>query len=190
MMQGLSPPLSRALAVTLLVTTTSGVWGMMVAPALNAFQDARIYIEEASDRLERYRRAGRDRAELDRLAAEQRRRWEESGVFLVADSPVLATANLQKTIKDIMGRQKVALRSMQSLPSRTEGLADRVSVRVRLETDVPSLQKIIHELEAASPYLFLDQVSIHAQTTSAQLRGPVRLEVQADIYGYLRRAQK
>lgn len=190
MIQGLSPPLSRALALSLLVAATGGVWGFVVSPALDAFDRAQAHIDEAADRLDRYRRAGRDRAELERMAGEQRRRWEESGVFLTADSAVLAAANLQKTIKDIVGRQQVALRSVQSLPPKTEGRVEKVAVRVRLEADVPSLQKIIHEVEAASPYLFLDQVDIKAQTSGSQQRGPVRLDVQADIYGFMRSARK
>ncbi|HYG90372.1 MAG TPA: type II secretion system protein GspM [Azospirillum sp.] len=189
-MQPLSPPLSRALAVTLLVAVTGGVWGLAVGPVLGAFQDAGDSIDQVSERLERYRRAGSDHAELERVAAEQRRRWQESGVFLVADNPALAAANLQKTIKDIVGRQQAALRSVQPLPPKGDGRTEKVAVRVRLETDTAALQRIIHEVESASPYLFLDQVDIRAQAMGAQMRGPAILEVQADIYGYMRSARK
>lgn len=189
-MQGLSPPLSRALALTLLVAAAGSIWGLAVAPAIGAFQDAQTHLDGVSDRLERYQRAGSDRAALETLAAEQRRRWQESGVFLTADSPVLAAANLQKTIKDLVGRHQAALRSVQPLPPKTEGRGDKVAVRVRLETDTSALQKIIHEVESASPYLFLEQVSIRAQAMGAQQRGAAVLEVQADIYGYMRSARK
>lgn len=190
MMQGISQRLSRALAVTLLIAAAGGIWSLAVEPAAAAFRNAQTHIDETSRRLERYRQAGRDRAELERLAAEQRRRWEDNGVMLVADNPVLAAANLQKTIKDIVGRQQATLRSVQPLPPKTEGWVEKIAVRVRLETDMPSLQKITHAVESALPHLFLDQVDIRAQTTGAQQRGPVILDVQADIYGYMRSVPK
>jgi len=190
MMQGLSPRLSRALAVSLLVATAGGMWSFAIDPMIGAFQGTQAHIDEVADRLERFRRLGHNRAELERMAAEQRRTWEDSGILLTAETPVLAAANLQKSVKDIAGRHQIALRSVQPLAPSPEGQVVKIGVRVRLETDAESFQKLLYELESASPYLFLDQVDIRAMLTGAQQRAPVRLDVQADIVGYMRSTAK
>ena len=61
----------------------------------------------------------------------------------------------------------------------TDGL---VGLTVSCEFDQPALQKVLYDIEAGMPFLFVDQLDVQAPQTAA-VDGNVRLHVTLGISG-------
>jgi general secretion pathway protein M len=110
--------------------------------------------------------------------------------FLASPNESLAAAELQSRLRSTVDAVHGDLRSVQILPARDEGLFRRVSVRGQISATLPALQRVLYQLETATPLLFLDNVDIRARPvrpgrTSAE--APV-LDVRFDLSAYMRRA--
>ncbi len=189
-MTTLSPRASRALALALFVgLVLSGVFGVIL-PLLDAYQQACNSAEQRQAAVEHIRQSARSlavlQAELTRLKEQQ-----ASAVgFMQSTNPSLAAAEVQNRIKSSVEAARGELRSTQILPARDEAGFRRISIRGQIAVNTAALQRVFYELESGSPFLFLDNVEIHARP--ARRGGPAEddpiLEVRFDLYGYLRRA--
>lgn len=189
MSRQLSPGLSRALALTLLAALIWLVYSALVQPVLDGYADARAAAARLAPALVH---AGRNgdlgalRAELARL--KQNRPTTEG--FLTGANEPLAAAELQGRLNASVAAARGELRSAQILPTRDEGAFRRVTIRGQLAVTTAQLQRILYDLEAGSPFLFLDNVDIRMRQAAPHARNeeePV-LEVRFDLYGYMRRA--
>lgn len=163
-------------------------------PVLGAFarldEDARL-ARAAIARLETRVRAGADlalrAAEIERLAA-------ASELQLVADTPALAAAQVQRRLGDLAELEGLGVLSVQTMPTaEIEGLR-RVAVRAELTGSIAGLASLLHEIESGRPMLFVERLEIRARPPDAGgLRlGPPRgdgdrdaLMVRLDVSGYL-----
>ncbi len=87
---------------------------------------------------------------------------------------------------------KGELTSTQILPSTTEHELKQISVRGVIVIPLSGLVRVFHDLESATPFLFIDNVEIRPKFDPRR-RGvgavdPGSMEVQFDTYGYVRAA--
>jgi general secretion pathway protein M len=187
----LSPALQRLLAVALLLAAISLFWSFLIAPALDDYAAAQATIERLTAALERSRAGERDIAGLEAELSRLRERQKSIGGALQDENESIAAARLQNRLKSVIDAVKGELRSTQVLPVRDEGNFRRITVRGQISLDLPALQRVIYELEAALPYVFLDNVEIRSRF-ALRRREPVKddpvLDVRLDLSGYMRRA--
>jgi general secretion pathway protein M len=130
-------------------------------------------------------------AELKARLAELRKNQAYQPEFLHGANESLAAAQLQSRIKTVVESVRGELKSTQIVPGRDEGKFRRIIVRAQMVVSTPALQRIVYEVESASPLLFLDNVDVRAQPASTRIRkveateDPV-LDVRFDIFGYIR----
>lgn len=196
-MPALSPFLSRALAVLLLLAIVVAVKFVAVDPVIDAHRALADRIERADRLLASYRerhaglvaRAANARgdggAKADRIA------------FLAGSNPTLVGAALQSRIQSLIEAAGGQLISTQMLEGTSENGLSRVTLRTRMQASVAGLQRVFHALESQTPVLFLDNVSIHParRFRRSRSRRPAaarteestgRLAVDYDVYGFVR----
>lgn len=186
------PPLaSRALAVAILFALVGGIWLGLGQPVVDRFVAYRARVAEAEDRLPRLRRLAASAPVLEQQLARMRRDPSARTRELSGASDALAAADLQNRVSRIASNQGAVLRSTQILPpTESEGFR-RIAIRVAMETNTPSLQKIFYQLETSSTLLFLDSVEIRSRSGGRVQRTPARnnkasdrLSVRFELFGY------
>lgn len=185
----LSPAVSRALAVAILAALLLLVYFGVARPLLDAYEEARDSAEEHRAALEHTREAARNLAELQAELAGLKEHQTAAVGFMQSSNPSLAAAELQNRIKSSVEAAHGELRSTQILPPRDDGPFRRVSIRGQIAVNTVALQRLFYEFEAATPFLFLDNIEIHsrpARRANAPEDDPV-LEVRFDLYGYMRK---
>ena len=186
----LSPPVSRLLALAILVGVVGGLYYGMVEPLLSNYASSRSSIGQLQDTLARYQRAARKLAPRQaELAALKQRQSAQDG-FLQGANDTLVAAQIQNRIKALADANRGELRSTQVLPAQDEGKLRRITVRGQMSTSLPAALRVFYGLESAYPLLFLDNVDLRARPTQLRDRNAAidtdMIDLQFDVYGYTR----
>ncbi len=185
-MMHLTPKQSKTAALTILLLVLAIVVSAMALPLwlLNRRYDAAL--DDATAHLARYSRIVGMRDGLQQKAMEIKA-LEATNHFLKSASPALAAAELQEQAKVILDANGGKLNSIQILPHKDDGSYRQVSVSLQLTAPLSSVKAMLHALESARPYLFVDNFSIRV-TNIAPGRNDFANEpdliVQFDLTGY------
>jgi general secretion pathway protein M len=184
----LSPPFRRALALAILVALVAGGYYAIAQPLIDSYADNRATIAQLQDTLARYRRAARALAPRQAELASLKKSQATADGFLQGSSDTLIAAQIQNRVKQTADAAKAELKSSQVLPAEAEGKLKRIAVRDQMSATTAGLLAMFHDLEAQSPLLFLDNVTLQVRPTALRDRsdpgsGDV-IDVQFDVYGY------
>ncbi len=185
-MMQLTPQQSKLAALAILVFVFISFVSAIALPLwlLNKRYD--MAVEDAVVRLDRYSRIVGMRDGLQKKAIEIKA-LEANHHFLKSASPALAAAELQERAKAILDENGGKLDSIQILPHKDDGAYRQVSVLLRLSAPLSSVKAMLHALESAHPYLFVDNFSIRA-TNFSVVRNDSAVEsdltVQFQLTGY------
>jgi len=188
MMPELSPAIRRFVAVGLLLVLAALVWSVIAAPLLAARSEAVSTIERLRPVLERGRTATGDIAVLQNELKRLKEHRNSAGGLLAGTNEPIAAAQLQDRLKSAVDRVNGDLRSTQVLPARDDSGFRRVTVRAQLSINLAAFQHVVYELEAAPPYLFLDEVEVAQRPGNRQATDDPMLEVTFDLFGYMRKS--
>jgi general secretion pathway protein M len=187
----LPPIFSRVLAAALLLVAVLMVTTVVVMPIIDGFAAAKQSNEEYRSALARSRALDLQLRNTTAQLAEARQAQSSQSGFLQGSNESIVTAQLQNRIKSLVEAGGGELRSTQVLPVRDEGKFRRIIVRGQMATNMTAMQRIFYEIEAASPYLMLDNVDVRARPGQRAQDGAAEdtmLDVRFDIYGYVRGA--
>ncbi|MBK8182870.1 MAG: type II secretion system protein M [Candidatus Competibacteraceae bacterium] len=154
------------------------------------------HLEQQTNRLAQLERitASRDRIQQSITRIQQDR--NAAAQYLPQSAPAVAAAELQQRVKSVVEAAGGTLRSTQVAPPAEESGAIKVAVSVSLTGDTESLQKILYELEAQTPLLFVDNLDVTARENRPRLASGrlanysrIQLNVQLEISGYLRKGK-
>lgn len=184
----LSPPVSRGLALAILVFVIAGLYYGIVGPLLDNYASTRASIDQLQDTLVRYQRAARELGPRQaELAALKQRQSAQDG-FLQGSNDTLVAAQIQNWIKALADAAKGELRSTQVLPAQDEGKLRRITVRGQMSLSYSAAVRVFYGLESAAPLLFVDNVDLRARPAELRNRGTTvdtdLIDVQFDVYGY------
>jgi general secretion pathway protein M len=166
------PHAAAILYVALVVALLVGMWG-----ALSDILDQRAAVADAADTL----------AKLESRMQARPNRAGNSAVAVPAGSPFLegatvtvAGAALMQRVADAVARAGGAVASSQvelqgaqagpqagSQPQGLQAKAGVVGVTANFEAEQPAIQKILYDLEAGMPFVFVDQLVIQAPLGAA-----------------------
>ena len=193
-----NPILSRTLAVLLLVAVVAGFWIVLIAPVL----DQRASYKSSIDRDKRLIAAFEGRQEnidaLKRELSALRSDQSRQAAYFTATSATLAAAKLQSRIKALTQAAGAGLTSTQVVTSEEKkGELQRVTVRAHMIGSIEAIRSIFHTLETGQPYIFIDNVTITANTARRTVRGRATsqssagtLTVRYEAYGFLWREEQ
>lgn len=188
----------RLLALALLLAVLGLVYLTLVHPLFTQpLRDADARIAELRDRDARVRAMLKQAPEIRQRLAAIDARGTATG-FLAQPTPELATAALIQQLEQVVlevspGNRGCAITNRAPLSGEPPpGRFRRVTVQVRLRCGNGETLAVLHALESARPYLFVDVLNISSQRYFAipgnnppQQGG---LDVSFDLYGYLRPA--
>ena len=105
--------------------------------------------------------------------------------YLTAEAPGIAYAELQQQIKEIIGVAGGVALSTQLVqePQSEQESAEKIIVRVRMQGDSYSLQKLVQVIEQRKPLLFFERLTIAAPAKSKPDKAE-QLDIRFDVYGY------
>jgi hypothetical protein len=191
---GLSPLVSRVLALFLVIAPIGAVYSLVVEPILDAHRVYAESIEGSRELIERFGRIGATREPLERQLADLQKRAKSTSGYLEAKSAPLAAAQLQNRVKRIVTRDGGSIRSLQTLPPQKERDLERLSIRIQMTAGIEQLQNIFHAFESGRTHLFVDYVNIRVQKTHRTRRRRKQpivdqrlLSVRLNLYGFARR---
>lgn len=180
---------SRVAALGLLVAVIGGLYGFVVAPLIQAYDESLDALAQARAMVTRYEGIARQRDDLEVRLSDLRDKQAASGVYLLGDTDALAAASLQERVNATIESTGGKLRSIQILPSISDGGFQRVSVRVQLTGTTRTLFDILYALEADRTHLFIENLDV--RNRRARRRATVEdddpeLTIRFDLTGYLR----
>lgn len=175
----------RILALALLAVVLAGGYLLAVRPLVGAYLTNRHAIAESRDLLARLSAIAAHGAAWRRQVEELRGRRVVETAYLQGTSETLAAAALQNRLKSAIQKHGGELQSVQALPAtETDGFR-RVVVRAQMTADVPALQKILYDLEAGLPFMFVDNLDVRVRHARRDTERAEPLEVGLEVYGYL-----
>ena len=188
--------LSRLSALLLLLVCVALVWILAVDPVLQEHRRLDTAIADTEDQYRRFAARRADLKQLEARLAALRRDQSSQGEYLPETTASLAGASLLGMIKTIIQENDGTLTSSQIMQETGDGSIPSVTIHARMSVSTPGLQQILHRLETAKPYLFLDHVAVSKQARRRvvrqkdkvqQMPDDIMLDVEFDVTGYLER---
>ena len=179
----------RLAAVALLLGVLGTAYLYVAAPLIVAYRTVDEEIERAGEHLIRYEAIATTRQANQRQSDELSSRQFGSGVYLVAETDALASAELQGRLRSAVSAHGGSLRSIQTLPIKSDGEFLRVSVRVQFTASMAAFHRILYALESEKPFVFVDNLDVRnrrAKRRSGLEDLDPQLMIRFDLSGYLR----
>jgi general secretion pathway protein M len=187
MFSALSPPVSKALALSLLLGLLAVAYFGVVQPVIDNRIDQQNEIARLESSLTRYQRIAALRSAREAQLAELKRRAADADGLLRGANETLMAAAIQNRIKALVDAAHGELKSMQIMPPQADGPLRRITVRGQIAMTIEAAQRVFYDLEGGEPVLFLDNVGIRSREETRRRRDRAddgMLEVHLDVYGY------
>jgi general secretion pathway protein M len=98
--------------------------------------------------------------------------------FLEGPTVTVAAADLLQHVASAINRAGGNVLSSQVELEGAQSKAGFIGVTVASEIEQPALQRLLYDLEAGMPHLFVDQLTAQALESFAESRGRVRVELR------------
>jgi general secretion pathway protein M len=184
MMNTVSMPLRRGLALMILLTVLVMGWRFAVQPIIDLSFDRQQDIATLSDQLAHLQAVIVRRPELERRAVlEQRTLGTEGGLWADASAAEVA-AGMQNRLRQVIAGADGRLRSTALLSQANEHGFGRVTVHFSIEGVLATVQATLAAIQASRPAMFVDSVAIHA-TGAGDAQTPPALTMELDVSGYM-----
>lgn len=185
-MKQLNPLQSKVAAVAILMLILALVVSAIAIPLwlLNRRYD--MAVDDAASRLQRYSKIVGMRDGLQQKSFEVKA-LESTRHFLKSASPALAAAELQEQVKAILDENGGKLTSIQILPHKDDGQYRQVSVVLQFNAPLSAVKAMLHALESAHPYLFIDNFQMRVANPFGQSKdanNEPELFVQFELTGF------
>jgi hypothetical protein len=180
----MSPTLSRLVAVALAVAVGLAAYLNVVEPLVLRYQNNEDERADLTFSIERLSQVLSQRQVLLGRLKSALKFEQERPLALPHPSAALAAAYLQATLTSTAQRLGAVVVSARVLRSSSQQRTDPIVVSVRLRLDAASLQRIIYELEGASPVLVVTGLIVESGRGRRTGRQALNAEVQ--ITGYLK----
>ena len=178
---------ARRYAIALLLLAVLAVAVVTLGPPLALYRAQATAIDDGLRELATYRRLVGQKAELERQLAGLSRRSATSKYYVQGATPALASANIQKYIKNIVSRNGAEVISTQIVAAQSDAQGNEVSLRVHMRADFDAAIAILHSVESGRPMLFVDDLAINARPVRGRTPDDppvVQLDMQFELKGY------
>jgi general secretion pathway protein M len=168
---------SPLIAVALYVAVAGGLVAMAGFAVADIFDHQRA-LAQTSDLLDQLQ-GRKARGGASSVAGEP-----QGTPFLEGPTVTVAGATLLQRVAAAVGNVGGTIQSSQVDVLGTQAKDGFVGLVVSCEMEQPSLQKVLYDLEAGMPFLFVDQLDVQVpQTTSASEQGSGRIRVVLGVSG-------
>ena len=148
--------LAAGLLMAVIVLLLAGV----IMPSVSRVMDYKDEIEQLAFKIQRYKRIIASQDEVFEQVEETSLQIVDQGYFSNQETVALASAELQKFIKEAVSAAGGELTSTQVLPQKKQGVLTRIAVKIRLSGKMDMLRSVLYEIETAKPLLIVEQLDI------------------------------
>jgi general secretion pathway protein M len=174
----------QLLALALLLAAVGAIYLFAAAPLLELYAERAAAVENARLLVPRLKAAADELPGLRARAAELRATASTHKVTLDGSSDAIASANLQSHIAELAASAGVTIGSTESLPTETRGGYRRIGLRYALSGPYETFVKFLARLDAATPPLVVDNLSIHGVPRRPGTPAASALDAGLDVYGF------
>lgn len=123
-----------------------------------------------------------------------RQQYNKQNYFSTRETVALASAELQKFIKATISQAGGQLTSTQVLPSSKTGGFNRVTIKIRMSSDMEALRHVLHEIESSVPVMVIDQIDIRPvrgrrNRKTRKLEPSNKLNINFQATGFMRESR-
>lgn len=174
----------RCLALALLLGCGAGLWFGVAEPVLNQIEVGKSQIDSKRQLLAKYLAIAQTNDSIDR-ALEQAKSHSSGGEVFTGSSAEIAAAELQSKLQSFAAANRIAFRSARPLTVRKDGDNTLIGVRVHFAGELRKMQQVVHTIENALPYMFIEAAQVTGGRNPAQneAKPQILLNAQLDIYG-------
>jgi len=174
----------QLLASALLLAALGAIYLFAAAPLLELYAERAAAVENARLLVPRLKTTADELPGLRARAAELRATASTHKVTLDGSSDAIASANLQSHIAELGASAGVTIASTESLPAEMRGGYRRIGLRYALSGPYETLVKFLARLDAATPPLVVDNLSIHGVMRRPDAPAASALDAGLDVYGF------
>lgn len=152
-------------------------------PAAESYFATADELMASREEIRRYQRLLNELPALQAAVARLERTQPLSPALLSGTNRALAAASLQRRLQDAASEHGATILSLRVQNPVTDGPLERISVEVRLRADMRKLRDLLHAIETASPYLFVEDFSVNVRNVRRRQVTPGGLETRLTLYG-------
>ncbi len=180
MMERVSPPIRKFAAIGLLVAVVLAILNFIWEPVAHRIAHVEQEITAKRAMLGHHAALAQAAAEA-RAAGVQSEALLSRAVSLPGESEAVQLANLQSQLLGIAERESIRLQSSRTIAaSQREGL-HVIGLQMTLQTDMETLQGLIHRIQSHRPLLVVDALSITPARGVATEREGSERSLQIDL---------
>ncbi len=123
-----------------------------------------------------------------------REQYNQQNYFSTRDTVALASAELQKFIKATISQAGGQLTSTQVLPSSNTDGFNRVTIKIRMSSDMNALRQVLHGIESSVPVMVIEQIDIRPvrgrrNRKTRKLEPSNKLNINFQATGFMRESR-
>ncbi|MEE9395452.1 MAG: type II secretion system protein GspM [Methylococcales bacterium] len=181
----------RWVALALVAVVLLLFYFIAVSPLLGLGHHYEEAIDDLEFRLQRHKKIAAGKDEWMERSSELKLQLESNKQFSSRKTPALASADLQRLLKETVQVAGGQLTSTQVISPRQENSFVRISVKVRMSGTADALRQVFHEIESAKPLLFIDNLDIRPERgrrnrKTRKLEPSGRLNINLEVVSYMR----
>lgn len=191
-MQKLNKIQQRWLALGLLLAIIILIITLIFIPWYSALQEKLDEIDEHVFQIKRYERVIASRDDVLNEVQQGREQINSLNYFYKQETHSLASAELQKRVREIAQQAGGEISSTQVLPRKEQDGLIRIAVKVKLLGDMEMLRTLLYEIEAENPLMSIEDLTViprrgkrNRKTRKIEETGKVT--VNLEVSGYMRK---
>ena len=160
-------------------------------PVAAKLQENRDALENLEFRLQRYKKIIRGKDALLATAEELKQRISAENYFSSRETVALASADLQKMVKDTIDKAGAELASTQVIEGGGTDPLPRIAIRIRFSGTIEALRDVLHGIESARPVLVIENLNLRPiagrrDRRTRRILPSDQLSVSFEVAGFMR----
>lgn len=178
----------RTLAVLILLVVLALGWLLAAGPLLGLSLDRRAEIARLSEQLEHLQAVAARRPGLEQQARAFQAQSAAGGHWTGPSTAAVAAA-VQNLLRQVVASSGGSLKSTSEAGTLVEHGLRKVTLRFSIDGTIGTAERTLGAIEAASPALFVDSLSITAPGGGLASDRPPVLGLELTVAGYMQAGQ-
>ncbi len=187
-MNNLSPDLRQGIfSLGILFLVILAFYTVLIQPAISARSKNTERIEDLMLQSSKFTLSSQESDSLKEKIANLKNQNPNKNNFLQNKAPAIVAADLQKKIKALVESSGGNLVSTHALTDGKEELFSKITVKVRMRTDMNALRDVFYQIAISEPLLFTENILIQKSRARSRKKQRVdnQIEVRFDVSGYM-----
>lgn len=181
----------RWVALGLLAVVILLVLFLAVIPLLSTGMEYHEQKQDLVFRLQRAKQIVARKEQVKQGVAQIKKQYQSQNYFSRSTTVALASAELQKFIKETITQAGGQLTSTQVLASKNQDDFNRVTVKVRMSGDIDVLRNLLFGIESSIPLMIVEQIDIRPvrgkrNRKTRKIEPSNQLNVNFQVTGFMR----